>query len=279
MTTKAGTRRRDARLRGRGQGSRRTDAYPAPTGGAPELGRAWWQIPLELALVGSASLIYLTVRAITGDHEGRAIANADLIIRFERALGIFWESVLQNFFVRNEPIAMIASWVYIWGFWPVIGPIALWLYFRRPASYTLFRNAFVLSGAVGLVFFLTFPVAPPRLMPLDIADTVSIHTQAYRVLQPPALVNQYAAMPSFHFGWLVLMGVALNRESRGIGVRLFGWAAPALMGWAIIVTGNHYIVDGIVGATVALAALAFLERRATHRPPIARARSSDAPII
>jgi membrane-associated phospholipid phosphatase len=215
--------------------------------------------------VGTASLVYFAVRATTGDEVGRASTNADLIVRLERALGMFWEATLQDAFLRNEQIATIASWVYIWGFWPVIGPIALWLYVRRPAAYTLFRNAFLLSGAVGLIFFLAFPVAPPRLMPLDIADTVSIHTEAYRVLQPPALVNQYAAMPSFHFGWLVLMGVALNRESRVVAVRVFGWTMPALMGWAIVVTGNHFIVDGIAGAVISLAALALLERRTARR--------------
>jgi membrane-associated phospholipid phosphatase len=256
------------------------DTRPAPAGGAEGARRSWLQIPLELALVGSASLVYFAVRATTGDDASRASTNADLIVRLERALGIFWEATLQDVFLRNDQIATVASWIYIWGFWPVIGPIALWLYFRRPAAYTLFRNTFLLSGAVGLIFFLAFPVAPPRLMPLDIADTVLIHTEAYRVLQPPALTNQYAAMPSFHFGWLVLMGVALHRESRSLAVRIFGWAIPALMGWTIVVTGNHYIVDGVVGAIISLAALALLERRIARRgqPRHGRGRPAPSPL-
>lgn len=232
--------------------------------------RRWSQAARELAFVLSAALTYLVVRGWTGGSSARAERNADLIVRLERALGIFRERDLQQLVVDHGRLVTFANWVYIWGYWPVIASVAAWLYWRWPATYVLFRNAFLISGAVGLVIFIVFPVAPPRLMDLGFVDTVTEHSHAYRVLQPPALVNQYAAMPSFHFGWLVLPGIALNRESRRVAVRLFGWLMPAAMGLAIVVTGNHYILDAAAGAALSLAGLALSRRlallRASGRP-------------
>ena len=71
----------------------------------------------------------------------------------------------------------------------------------------------------------TFPVAPPRLMDLGFVDTVTLRAEAYRVLQPPSLTNQYAAMPSFHVGWDLLVGIALVREGRRTWTRVVGTAA------------------------------------------------------
>ena len=70
------------------------------------------------------------------------------------------------------------------------------------------------AGVVGIIVFATFPVAPPRLLDVGMVDTVTQQSHAYRVLQPPSLVNRYAAMPSFHAGWDLLMGMALVREGR-----------------------------------------------------------------
>jgi membrane-associated phospholipid phosphatase len=119
------------------------------------------------------------------------------------------------------------------------------------------RNALLISGAIGLVIFATFPVAPPRLTDLAVVDTVTLHSNAYRVLQPPAFVNQYAAMPSLHFGWDLLIGLALIRTATSRPMRLLGWIMPVLMAVAVILTANHYILDVFAGGAVALTGLLF----------------------
>jgi hypothetical protein len=80
--------------------------------------------------------------------------------------------------------------MYIWGHWPLIGAVAAWLFFRRPDTYRLFRNAFLISGAIGIILFVLYPVAPPRLAGVDVVDTVTMYSNSYHVLQPPAFVNQ-----------------------------------------------------------------------------------------
>jgi membrane-associated phospholipid phosphatase len=139
----------------------------------------------------------------------------------------------------------------------VIIAVGTWLSLRRPSSYTLLRNAFVISGAIGLVIFATFPVAPPRLANLAVVDTVTLHSYAYRVLQPPAFVNQYAAVPSLHFGWNLLIGLVLIRTASAWPWKVFGCILPVLMAYAVIATANHFILDVVAGAGMALTGLLF----------------------
>ncbi len=135
--------------------------------------------------------------------------------------------------------------------------VAAWLVVKRPAAFTLTRNAFLISGAIGVCIFALYPVAPPRLADVGVIDTVTLYSHSYRVLQPPAFVNQYAAVPSLHFGWDLLIGIVLVREARWLPVRAFGAVVPFLMAAAIVVTANHYIFDALAGGAVALTGLAL----------------------
>jgi glycerophosphoryl diester phosphodiesterase len=107
-----------------------------------------------------------------------------------------------------------------------------------------------------MIIFAVFPVAPPRLMPgYDFIDTVTLRSNSYRVLQPSALANPYAAMPSLHFGWDLLMGIALVREASRPAVRALGFVLPVGMFLAVVLTANHYILDAVVGGSLVLISL------------------------
>jgi membrane-associated phospholipid phosphatase len=209
----------------------------------------------EASLVVFAYFLYFAVRGFTEGSETRAVDHAHMIVNFEKSAGFFWEPSIQEQIVSHHWIVTAANWMYIWGHWPLIATVAAWLVVRRPAAYSLFRNAFFISGAIGIIIFVTFPVAPPRLADLGLADTVTQHSHAYRVLQPPAFVNQYAAVPSLHFGWDLLIGIALVREARWLPARIFGAIVPVLMACAIVLTANHYIFDVFAGGVVALTGL------------------------
>jgi membrane-associated phospholipid phosphatase len=124
----------------------------------------------------------------------------------------------------------------------------------------------IISGAIGILIFLTYPVAPPRLMEgYGFVDTVLLHTRAYRVLQPPSMTDLYAAVPSLHVGWNVVMGAALVRESRRASARVFGVAMPLVMAAAVVLTANHYIMDVVAGTTLVVASLVAADRLAARR--------------
>ena len=81
---------------------------------------------------------------------------------------------------------------------PSSSPTMVWLVGRHRDAFLRLRDAMIVSGVLGILVFAAYPVSPPRLAGLGLIDTVTERSTAYRVLQPPALVNQYAAMPSLH---------------------------------------------------------------------------------
>lgn len=214
----------------------------------------------ESALVLSAYFLYFLIRGATEARESEAIDRALALERLEERLHIFFEVDLQHALIDYSWLIELANSVYIWGHWPVVGAIGLWLYFTRRRAYRRYRNTMLLSGAIGLAIFALFPTAPPRLANPDLIDTVVERTNTYRVMQPPQLTNQYAAVPSLHFGWNLLMGIALIREAKYLSLRVFGWVMPPVMLVATIVTANHYVLDAVAGAAVVLFALGIVER-------------------
>jgi hypothetical protein len=116
--------------------------------------------------------------------------------------------------------------------------------------YYRLRNAMMLSGAVGFAFFALFPVAPPRLADLGMADTVTLTSHAYRVLQPAMFTNQFAAMPSLHAGWNLLIGLAILAAARHPLAKAAGVVLPMAMIATVVLTANHYFLDVVLGVTL-----------------------------
>ncbi|MEO8694718.1 MAG: phosphatase PAP2 family protein [Acidimicrobiales bacterium] len=211
----------------------------------------------QFVLVGLAAVFYFLVRGLTQGNVGAAVTHARSILRLERDLQLDVEAGLQHVVLRRRPLTTVANWVYMWGHWPVIVPALVALYVRDRKHYVVLRNAMFLSGAVGLFIFALWPVAPPRLMPpgSGYVDTVTVWSNSYRILQPPALVNKYAAMPSFHVGWNLLVGVMVWKTFRRPWARVLAVASPILMATAVVATANHFVLDFVVGCAIALAAL------------------------
>ena len=219
--------------------------------GAPLL-----QLVGEMLIVIPAYFLYFLVRGFVQGREAEAIERAVKIIDFQKGLNIFWEPALQSYMLRFDWLVTLANWVYIWGHWPVIVFVALWLFLLHRENYAVYRNAFLISGAIGLAIFAFFPVAPPRLVDgIGMIDTIAENSGAYRMLQPPAFVNQYAAMPSLHFGWNLLVGIAIARHGTGLLMKSLGLFSPLLMLASIVLTANHFIIDAFAGGALAVLGL------------------------
>jgi hypothetical protein len=145
----------------------------------------------------------------------------------------------------------------------VVAGIAVWLGFRHRAVYCAYRRALLLSIAMATVVFVTFPTAPPRLASLSILDTVGLSghdTGSFMGIR----FDPYAAVPSMHVGWSLLVAWFGLQVVSGRIPRLLLAAHPVLMAVTVTVTGNHFFFDAITGAAVALVALALL--RLVPRP-------------
>jgi hypothetical protein len=224
----------------------------------------------ESLVILLGALLYFFVRGLMDSQTSLAIAHAHDVIALETALGIFHEPWLQGEIIPHGWLVTLLNRIYIFGHWPVIVGTLTWLVWKHPAQFARYRSALLISGAIGLFFFILFPTAPPRfLTDKGFVDTVTLHSHAYRVLQPPSFTNPYAAMPSLHVGWNLLMGIAIVRCASTRWAKAFGYLMPLVMWMATVLTANHYIIDGVVGSAVALTGLGiaiWLERRhATRR--------------
>ena len=220
----------------------------------------------EAGLVAAAMVAYFGIRNQTVGGPEEAFANADRIVDFERWLHIDWEGSVQAWIVASDFLVMLTNWVYIWGHWPVILGTAILLYRYRRDGYYLLRNALFVSGVIGFFFFAVLPVAPPRLLDVGLVDTVTDQSNSYRALQPAGLTNQYAAFPSLHVGWNIAVGIVLLMTTAHLVVRVFAVASPLAMGFAVVATANHFVVDVVAGVLVVLVGLAValaMARRGT----------------
>lgn len=192
----------------------------------------------EVGIIAIAYFAYFGVRGLTEGNFGQAVSNALAIVAIERSLGFFVEPALQSIIVGSEWLVNLANWVYLFGHWPVIIITGTWLYRSKRDRYRLYRNALIISGVIGLLIFMIFPVAPPRLIGTAFVDTVTEYSNLYHVLQSAWLTNQLAALPSLHFGWNLLVGVVLVREARHPAFRALGVITPLIMLAAIIFNGE-----------------------------------------
>lgn len=235
--------------------------------------RSRWRPVLRLlsadaAVVVTGVVVYFGVRGRTAGSPDVAQDHAEDLLALEKTLGLDVEAGVQALLVDVAPLTTLANWVYIWGHWPVIAVTLLWLALRDRRVFLRLRNAMIASGLMGLCVYTTYPVAPPRLAGQGFVDTITEQSRSYRVLQPPAFVNQYAAMPSLHVGWDLCVGLALVAAAGTVTVRTIGRLMPVVMAAATVLTANHYLLDVIAGAAFGLAGWAValhLERRRERR--------------
>ena len=225
----------------------------------------------QIVIVVGAVAVYFGVRGLTEGEVVTAERNAGRVLDLERSIGIAFEHELQRALIASDLVVTLANWVYIWMHWPVLVATLIWFIAVNRGEYVELRNAMIISGLIGIVIFATFPVAPPRLYGIEFVDTVTERSHAYRVLQPPAFTNAYAALPSLHFGWNLLVGIAWFRVGRSRWWRPAAVLMPAAMAWAVVATANHYVLDVVLGGLIALVGVVLerwrLQRRSEDGDP------------
>lgn len=223
----------------------------------------------EAVLLVGLMLIYWLMRGAVPERAAAAFSRANHIINIEQRLGIFVELRWQAHILGNRTLVDIANWIYLYGHLPLLILAAIWIYLHNRGRYRIYRNALLISACIGLVIYQLFPVAPPRLMPeWGFVDTIALFNNNSNEIQPGFIVNHYAAVPSLHFGWALLVGIALLDISRSFWVKAFAVLFPALMFFSVVLTGNHFIFDGIVGALVVLLAIVLAFGLENARPGI-----------
>jgi hypothetical protein len=247
-------------------------------GATSHLNRLWSAL-WESGLVVVAVVVYFLVRGLMSTSVDRAHDHAHRLVDIERAMGIAWEADMQHWASDHGWLSSLMNSIYIWGHWPVIVLTLGWLLWKHGSEFRVMRNTMVISGLIGFVFFALYPMAPPRfLTELGFVDTVLRDTSSYRVLQPPAFTNQYAAMPSLHVGWNLLMGIAIYRTTRHPFWKGFAILMPIAMYLTTIFTANHFVLDGVVGSAVALVGLALARYLSVRKSASPQAALRPQPV-
>ncbi len=213
----------------------------------------------EAVVVVVAFLIYFTIRGLVVDRAGEAMVRAVRLIELEQQLRIYWELQMQAWILDSYLAIRLLNWIYFWGHMPLVALLAVWLFVFHRHAYYRTRNAFLASGAIGVVVYWLFPVAPPRLVPFaGFIDTMAAFDRfGYNAQETQAFVNPFAAVPSLHFGWSLLLGLVVAVVGRHPLAIAFGIAWPIAMFFSVVMTGNHFILDAVFGAMVAFAGLAI----------------------
>ncbi len=236
--------------------------------------------------IGIGVLLYSTYNLLRERARGTAAAalgNAKQIVDIQRFLGLYQENRVQQAFLDWHPF--ISFWNIYYGSIHFVMPVvALVLMYRKtPARYVRWRNTLLFTLGFGLVGFWLYPLTPPRLMPAnyDFVDTAAEYFN-FGPQRPiglnadgepnaaarEAFGNLYAAMPSLHVGWSTWSALALLPLARRRWVKVLLCLYPVATIFAIVVTGNHWILDA-VGGWIALSAgygsAVLLERSLSRR--------------
>ncbi|RSN89616.1 hypothetical protein DMH26_29500 [Streptomyces sp. WAC 05379] len=198
---------------------------------------------IRLAAAGGSN----SAGRITAEEHGEEIHSV------ERALGIDIEHWANHAVVQVDWLRSFFDFYYESFHFGVPLAILAVLYWRRPVDYRWARTAIGFATVFALIGFWLYPLAPPRLMPgLGFIDTVhgpqDFTRPDYGTLTE--LTNQYAAMPSLHFGWSLWCGLVILILAPRWWMKVLGLLHPLFTVTAIVVTGNHWVLDAVGGAAV-----------------------------
>ena len=185
---------------------------------------------------------------------GGALATADWLWRAERVARLPSEAGLQHAFLAHPLLVQAFNLYYAVLHVPVLIGCMIWLFVRHQASYRTARTTLVAyTASCLLVQFI--PVAPPRMLPATgMVDTAIRYGQSLYAVQAGFEPNQLSAMPSVHVGWAILAAILVIRTASSRW-RWLMLAYPPLTMLVVVVTANHFWLDGVVAAAMLPAVL------------------------
>jgi hypothetical protein len=220
----------------------------------------------EFVLLAFMLWLYKYVRFLAKHQTADAFQNADRVLHLERLVGLDFEAPLQQLLLPYRGIIAAFNRYYVTVHF--LGTVAflVWAFVRSLPDYRKIRTVLVAVTLGALSIHVLFPLAPPRMMPGFVDTMVLYGPNPYNSEAVQSFANQFAAMPSLHVGWalIVAYGVVVISRSR------FRWAIvahPVLTILAVTVTANHYWLDGAVAAVLVVWAVFAIARPQDEREP------------
>lgn len=211
---------------------------------------------VEAMLMGGLYLAGELARGLARGGESSAEADAGTVVRLERRLHLFDERAIQHAVGHVGGLPTLLGYAYVSLHLAATVLVLVWVYRRHRDAYAYLRNTLALASGLALAGYALFPTAPPRLAGIGMRDTVSSSTVVdLHSTLVAGLYNPYAAVPSVHVVFAVIVGVAVARLARGPLWRAVGVLYPVFVLFEIVATGNHFFFDAAAGAAVAAISL------------------------
>jgi len=235
------------------------------------LPHGWKDVFRQLAMFGAAYAAYQLVRGLVGVAGGyKPFGDATRIINLERTLHVFIEPSVQAW-ARNSHVIMDgADWTYLNAHYIVTIGALVFIYLRRNDSFYFVRNMFMIAMAIALVGYAVYPTAPPRLLPeWGFTDSISQFLGVPHIDNgaDKGLLNFYAAVPSMHVCFALMIGIPMSKLVRHRAVKILWCLYPLLITFVVVATGNHYLTDVFLGGVTAATAAVLSQRLLARARP------------
>lgn len=233
----------------------------------------WWR---EVLITLVLYQVYSAIRNVSEGSKAEAYRHAQQLMDWQAAIGINHEATLQSWALNSRPLIIFMNYIYGSLHFIVTAGVVIFLYRRWPGDYPRWRNTLALTTILALIGFIFWPLMPPRLLftashpgQYDFVDTLAKYPTFWSFESGAInkISNQYAAMPSLHFGWSLFCASALAPRLRRRPARVAAALYPLLTLGAIVLTGNHFFLDAAGGAVVFLAGY-WLGRWLTRPGPV-----------
>jgi hypothetical protein len=209
----------------------------------------------QLVLFCGAYWLYRLVRGLVDGRAAEAFENARQVIRIERDLGLFIEPSVNAWASAHTVINDFVAWMYVNSHFAITTFALAWIYLRRNERFYFVRNMFMVAMGLALVGYMLVPTAPPRMLPeWGFSDSVAAFTGVdHDSGSAGVLFNPFAAIPSMHVAFSLMLGVTMAQMTRRRWARALWYAYSPVVTFVVIATANHWWLDGFLGAAVALA--------------------------
>ncbi len=214
----------------------------------------------EVGLVLALYVGYSVSRLFADDAFAPAAERARDLVAVEKWILLDFERSMNVWFASHDVVGLVASYWYATLHYVVTAAVLVWLYRRGWHTYQPARQALVIATVLGLMLYLLVPMAPPRMLP-GYVDVLQLHSasgwwggEASAPEGLGGLTNQLAAFPSLHAGWALWVALVVRRHATNPVTRGVAWFYAAGTAVVIVGTGNHWVLDAVVGWIVVLVA-------------------------
>ncbi len=224
----------------------------------------------QLALFGAAYGLYEIVRGLVATSGTRPFTDATRIIDLERSLHVFDEERIEAWVTAHAHWLLdAADWIYLNAHFTLTAATLAYIYVRRRESFCFVRNMFAIAMGIALIGYVAYPAAPPRLMPQwGFTDAIEQFTGIHLERGVAgALFNPYAAVPSMHVCIALIIGGSMSRLVRRPWAAGLWLCYPVVIAFVVVVTGNHYFTDVVLGAFTAAASAVVAKRLLARARP------------